>query len=177
MLTLSARAGALAQRIGPRGPMTVGPLLVATGLVLMWRIEPGAGYVSAVLPAVVLVGCGLALTVAPLTATVLAAASEEHAGVASGINNAVARVGGLLAVAVIPAVAGITGRVYVDPPALTDGFHTAMAISAVLVVIGAVIAAVTMGGRVLHADAPCAVPHCGIDAPPLRQPAHTSSFS
>ena len=169
MLAFSARAGALSERIGPRWPMTVGPVLVASGFALMWLIEPGATYVRAVLPAVVVVGCGLALTVAPLTATVLAAAPEEHAGVASGINNAVARVGGLLAVAVVPAAAGITGRVYLDPVALTEGFHTAMAISAALVAAGAVLAAVTMSGRPLHAGVPSDDLQCAIDAPPLRQ--------
>jgi EmrB/QacA subfamily drug resistance transporter len=167
MLTLSARAGGLAQRIGPRLPMTVGPLLVATGFLLMRRVGPGASYLTDVLPAVVVIGLGLAATVAPLTATVLAAASDEHAGIASGINNAVARVAGLLAISVIPNVAGITGSAYLDPGLLTDGFHKAMLISAGLCVVGAAIAAVGISGRELHAPAACDS-HCGIDAPPLR---------
>ncbi len=109
MLLFSARAGALAQRIGPRWPMTIGPVIVTAGLLLMRRISPGGHYASVILPAVVVFGAGLALTVAPLTATVLAAADERHAGVASGVNNAVARAASLLAVAVLPAVAGLTG--------------------------------------------------------------------
>lgn len=102
MLVLSARAGALAQRVGPRIPMTAGPLVAAAGLLLLLRVGAGASYLLDVLPAVVVFGLGLSLTVAPLTATVLDSAEDRHAGVASGVNNAVARAAGLLAVAVIP---------------------------------------------------------------------------
>ena len=103
MLVVSARAGALAQRIGPRIPLTLGPLIIAAGLLLMLRINPGDSYVSTVLPAVIVFGLGLTLVVAPVTATVLAAVDSRHSGIASGVNNAVARVAGLLAVAVLPA--------------------------------------------------------------------------
>ena len=106
MLLFSARSGALAQRIGPRTPLTIGPLVIAAGMLLMLRIDPGDSYVSSVLPAVIVYGIGLTLVVAPVTATVLAAADSRHSGVASGINNAVARVAGLLAVAVLPARRG-----------------------------------------------------------------------
>lgn len=167
MLGLSARAGALASRIGPRMPMTIGPLLVTAGLLLMTRIEPGTDYITDVLPAVLVMGFGLSLTVAPLTATVLAAASDEHAGIASGINNAVARVAGLLAIATIPGVAGITGNAYLDPNALTDGFHKAMVIAAVLTTAGAVIAFVGISDCELHGPT-CRQSHCSLDAPPLR---------
>ena len=101
MLVLSPRAGALAQRIGPRLPLTLGPILIAVGMLLMRRIDPGDSYLGAVLPAVVVFGLGLSLVVAPVTATVLAAADERHAGVASGVNNAVARTAGLVAVAAL----------------------------------------------------------------------------
>ncbi|HYF28182.1 MAG TPA: MFS transporter [Baekduia sp.] len=104
MIGLAARFGALARRIGPRALMGVGPLVAGGGLLLLLRADAGATYVSDVLPAVVVFGVGLAMTVAPLTATVLAAADQRHAGVASGINNAVARVAGLLAIAVVGAV-------------------------------------------------------------------------
>src|SRR5258706_15508695 len=107
MLLLSARAGRLAQRIGPRVPMTAGPLVVATGLLLLSRVAPGTHYLTGIFPGVLVFGLGLATTVAPLTATVLAAAEVHHAGIASGVNNAVARVGGLLAVAVLPSIAGL----------------------------------------------------------------------
>lgn len=102
MLALSSASGALAQRIGPRLPLTIGPLVIAAGMVLMTRIGPGASYGTVVLPAVVVFGLGLAATVAPVTAAALAAADERHAGVASGVNNAVARTAGLLAVALLP---------------------------------------------------------------------------
>ncbi len=123
MLLLSARSGALAQRIGPRVPLTLGPLILAAGMLLMTRISPGEPYATSVLPAVVVFGLGLTLVVAPVTATVLAAADERRAGIASGINNAVARVAGLLAVAVLPAIAGLTGDSLHDPAAMEDGFR------------------------------------------------------
>ena len=126
MLLFSARSGALAQRIGPRIPLTVGPLIIAVGLLLMLRIDPGDSYVTSVLPAVVVFGIGLTFVVAPVTATVLAAADSRHSGIASGINNAVARVAGLLAVAVLPLIAGLTGDKFYDPVAMEDGFRMAM---------------------------------------------------
>ncbi len=109
MLTLSSRTGALAARIGPRRPMTVGPVIMAGGLLLMLRIEPAAGYFTHALPGILVFGLGLTLTVAPLTAAVLAAAEDRHAGVASGVNNAVARTAGLLSVAVLPLLMGLSG--------------------------------------------------------------------
>jgi len=176
MLLFSARAGALAQRIGPRLPMTVGPLVVTAGLLLMRRISPGGHYLDVVLPAVVVFGAGLALTVAPLTATVLAAADVRHAGVASGVNNAVARAAGLLAVALLPALAGLTGASYRHPLAFSTGFHTALLIAAGGTFLGGVIAFVGIRNPApVGADAgPAAVPQttCAIDGPPLRrQPA------
>ena len=104
MLLLSSRAGALAQRIGPRLPMTLGPLGCAAGALLMRRIGPNANYWTDVLPAVIVFGLGLSLTVAPLTATVLGAVDPRHAGVASAINNAVARTAALLSIAILPVV-------------------------------------------------------------------------
>ena len=109
MLVFSPRAGALAQRIGPRLPMTLGPLIVAAGTALFARVEPGTSYWETAFPAAIVLGAGLALTVAPLTATVLAAVDDDHAGVASAVNNAVARIAGLLAIAVLPAAAGFAG--------------------------------------------------------------------
>ena len=95
MLAFSPRAGALAMRIGPRLPLTLGPIGIAIGTLMMTLIDPGDSYVGSVLPAVIVFGLGLTLVVAPITATVLAAADERHAGVASGVNNAVARTAGL----------------------------------------------------------------------------------
>lgn len=139
MVLFSARAGALAQRIGPRIPMTAGPLVAAAGVLLMLRIGPDAGYVADVVPAVLVFGAGLALTVAPLTVAVLAAAGERHAGAASAVNNAVARVAGLLAVAVVPAVSGLSRAA--GPASFDEGFRVAVVVVAALLVAGAVLAA------------------------------------
>ena len=140
MLLLSARAGALAQRIGPRIPMTVGPLICAGALLLYSRIGAHAPYLSSVLPAVVTLGLGLSLTVAPLTATALGSVDERYAGIASGINNAVARAAGLLAVAVLPLAAGIGTGDLTTPAALAPTYRTAMLLCAGLLVAGSVIA-------------------------------------
>jgi EmrB/QacA subfamily drug resistance transporter len=140
MFALSARAGLLADRIGPRLPMTVGPLGIAFGLLLLSRVHEGATYFGTVLPGVVVFGLGLTLTVAPLTATVLAAAPAQHAGVASGINNAIARAAGLIAIAVIPGLAGLTGDAYRDPAVLAKGVRIAMLISAAVTAAGGALA-------------------------------------
>ncbi len=173
MLLFSARAGRLAERIGPRLPMTVGPAVVAAGLLLMARIHPGGTYLGDVLPAVVVFAAGLALTVAPLTTTVLAAAEERRAGVASAVNNAVARAAGLIAVAVLPPLAGITGAEYRHPADLSSGFHVACAVAGGLCLLGALIAW-------LGVQNPPAVPRpaaatgerersCPVEGPPLRR--------
>jgi EmrB/QacA subfamily drug resistance transporter len=104
MFTLSRRWGAMADRIGPRLFMAVGPLIAGVGVALYARIDVEADYVTDVLPAVLIFAFGLSMTVAPLTATVLGGVAEAHAGMASAINNAVARIAGLLAVAAIGAV-------------------------------------------------------------------------
>jgi EmrB/QacA subfamily drug resistance transporter len=177
MLLFSARAGALAQRIGARVPLTIGPFVIAAGMLLMTRIVPGDSYVSSVLPAVIVFGIGRTLVVAPVTATVLAAADSRHSGIASGINNAVARVAGLLAVAVLPVIAGLTGDAFYDPDAMTDGFHMAMFATAALSVLGGVLAWLTIDSEVLdtEADDEGGTPErlgkdhsCPVSAPPLR---------
>lgn len=140
MLLLSARAGRLATRIGPRTPLTLGPLALAGGMGLYARLDGGSAYLTDVLPGILVFSAGLVLLVAPVTATVLAAAEERRAGVASGINNAVARTGGLLAVAVLPAAAGLGPTALADPARFTAGFGRAMLMSAGLAAIGAAIA-------------------------------------
>jgi EmrB/QacA subfamily drug resistance transporter len=152
MLVFSARAGMLARRIGPRIPLTIGPLIIAAGLLLMMRISPGDSYVEAVLPAVVVFGIGLTLVVAPVTATVLAAADSRRSGIASGINNAVARVGSLVAVAALPLAVGLTGDQFYDPVSMEDGFHMSVVICAALCVVGAVIAWALIRSDLLSAD-------------------------
>src|SRR5262245_32498805 len=177
MLVFSARSGMLAQRIGPRVPLTVGPLVIAVGLLLLLRIAPGDSYVSAVLPAVLVFGAGLTLVVAPVTATVLAAADEQRSGIASGVNNAIARVAGLLAVAVLPLIAGLTGDSFYNPAEMTDGFRVAMVACAALSALGGVLAWLTISDDVLHAEPelrgepPVAVStdySCSVSGPPVR---------
>ena len=140
MLFFSARSGRLATRIGPRPQLTIGPLLAAAGTLLLSRVDADASYWLDVLPGVVVFGIGLTLMVAPLTATVLAAAPDQHAGVASGVNNAIARTGSLLAVAALPVLVGLSGDDYEDPQTMADGYVAGMIACSALLVVGAVIA-------------------------------------
>lgn len=167
LLVLSARTGALAQRIGPRLPMGLGPLVAAAGLVLLSGVGPGDDYLAHVLPGVAVFGLGLAFIVAPLTATVLAAAPAERAGVASAVNNDVARIAGLVAVAVIPVAVGLSGDDYRDPGPLTDAFRLGMLASAALLAAGGLIALATIR-RPEDEDASPPAASCPLDAPPLR---------
>jgi EmrB/QacA subfamily drug resistance transporter len=184
MLLFSARSGALAQRIGARLPLTVGPLVIALGLLLMTQINPGDSYVTTILPSIVIFGLGLTLVVAPVTATVLAAADSRHSGVASGVNNAVARVAGLLAVAVQPVVAGLTGDSFYDPAKMTHGFHVGMIVCAILAAGGGILAWLTISSTDHHAEAEPGgdTPErlgedfsCGVGGPPLRPGREASS--
>ena len=99
MLVLSPRIGQLAGRRGPRLFMTLGPMGIAAGLLLLTRLSPDSTYLEELLPGVVVLGLGLATTVAPLTDTVVSAVPEGRAGVAAAFNNVVSRVAALLAVA------------------------------------------------------------------------------
>jgi EmrB/QacA subfamily drug resistance transporter len=101
---LSPRFGAFTARVGPRLPMSAGPIVGGLGLLLLLRVGVDPSYPTEVLPALVVFGLGLSATVAPLTTTVLNAVDEHNAGIASGVNNAIARVAGVLAIAVIGAV-------------------------------------------------------------------------
>jgi EmrB/QacA subfamily drug resistance transporter len=147
MILFSSRMGDLGQRIGPRLPLTVGPLLAAAGVLWLSRLQPGDGYLTAVLPGILLFGAGLTIMVAPLTATVMAAVPQHEVGVASGVNNAVARSAGLFAVAALPAVAGLSGRGYEDPALLTPAYATGLTICAVLLAVGALICALGLPRR------------------------------
>jgi len=146
MLVLSPRMGQLTQRIGPRVPMTVGPLVVGVGALLLVRAIPGSSYASGVLPGVIVFGLGLAITVGPLTGTVLAAVDQRHVGAASGVNNAVARAAGLVAVALLPEVThmgtSLTRR------SVSAGYHEAMVLSAIIAAVGGLIAFVTVRSAV-----------------------------
>ena len=139
MLLIAARGGRLAARIGPRLPMTVGPLVCAAGAALLAGVDADSTYWTGVLPGVTVFGLGLTLLVAPLTATVLEAAPDRYAGVASGVNNAVARAGSLLAVAALPAVLGLTGADYARPAAFSAAYSSAMWICSGMLAGGGVV--------------------------------------
>jgi EmrB/QacA subfamily drug resistance transporter len=147
MLALSPLAGRFAHAHGARGPMAAGTIVAAMGMLLFTRAVPGASYLTAVLPAVVVFGLGLSSLVAPLTAAVLAAAPERDAGVASGVNNAAARLAGLASAAALPAAAGLGGLERLSGARLTHGFVRAMWICAGLCLLAAVVTWLTVGER------------------------------
>ena len=153
LLALSSRVGRIAQRIGPRMPMTVGPMVVGVALVMLAEVSPGDTYVAGILPGVVVFGLGLAILVGPLTAAVLAAVEERHLGVGSAFNNAVARTAGMLAVAALPGIADLGGD-------FVGGYPRAARLMAVLAVAGGLIAFATIR-RALPQTAP--VPHPALD--------------
>lgn len=133
--------GQLAMRIGPRIPLTVGPLVVAAGMLLGLRIQSDSSYWTHVLPAVTVMAAGMTIAVAPLTSSVLGSVEERHVGIASGFNSAVARIGGLIATALLGVVLSHEGS------ELITGFHGALIVSA-LTGVAASLAALSMLGKV-----------------------------
>ena len=131
MILLSSRAGAWAGRLGPRLFMTVGPLLMAVGALLLLTVGAEFDYWWQVLPSMIVLGLGLSLTVAPLTSAILGAIDERHSGIASAVNNAVSRVAGLLVVALLSTIVGGTLDL--------DGFHSAAIVTAALFAVGGVV--------------------------------------
>lgn len=147
LLLFSPAAGQLGQRVGPRLPLTTGPLISAVGLLLLARVDRGTTYLTGILPGIIVFGAGMTVLVAPLTAAVLASVDDAMSGIASGINNAVSRLAGLLAVAVVPALAGIAAGSSLAQD-LRDGYLRAMLISAALMVAGSMAAfALVSSGR------------------------------
>jgi EmrB/QacA subfamily drug resistance transporter len=147
MFLLSRRFGALADRLGPRLFMGFGPLVSAVGvLLLLMMVGETPSFFADVLPGILVFSLGLSITVAPLTAAILADADEHNAGIASGVNNAVARVAGLLATAAIGVVVGGTLDL--------DGFRMALAFAAILLASGGVIGLLRI--RNPRRDVPCA---------------------
>ncbi|KUN10548.1 MFS transporter [Streptomyces yokosukanensis] len=168
MLLFSARSGALADRTGPRLPLTVGPLLSAAAMLLMLRVGKDADYLTDVLPAMLVMGAGMVTLVAPLTATVLASVDTARAGLASGINNAAARAAGLIAVAALPLLAGMGPEAYRDPAAFDAAFDRAMPMCAGTLLLGSALAF-----TLVRRPAPgCRHPECrthgSVTAPPLE---------
>ncbi|MET9733434.1 MFS transporter [Streptomyces sp. NPDC006458] len=168
MLLFSARAGELGEKIGPRIPLTVGPLLCAAGMLLMLRVGEDADYVTDVLPALLVLGLGMVTLVAPLTATVLASVDVARAGLASGINNAAARAAGLVAVAALPLLAGMGPEAYRSAEAFDAAFRRAMPLCAGVLVVGAGLAF----AAVRRPDPGCRRPECrrfaSVTSPPLE---------
>ncbi len=154
MLLLAAKGGELGSRIGPRIPMTVGPLVMAVGLLLVLGVDEDVNYWLEVFPGLTVFGLGLVLMVAPLTATVLAAAPGDKAGIASGINNAIARAGSLMAVAALPTAVGLSGSEYADPAALDAAYPTAILACSALLALGGVLSWLTIPSRVAEATTP-----------------------
>jgi EmrB/QacA subfamily drug resistance transporter len=131
MVLFSSRVGALAGRLGPRIFMTVGPMLMAAGTLLMLAVSADFSYVTQVLPGVLLYGIGLAVTVSPLTSAILGAIDPARSGIASAVNNAVSRIAGLIAIAMVGTIVG--GALDLD------GFHRGLVVCAVLFVVGGVV--------------------------------------
>ncbi|WP_190120941.1 MFS transporter [Streptomyces inusitatus] len=169
MLLFSARSGALAERIGPRIPLTVGPLLCAAGMLLMLRVGERPSYVADVLPALLVMGLGMVTLVAPLTATVLASVDTARAGIASGVNNAAARAAGLLAVAALPLLAGMGPEAYRSAAEFGATFKRAMPMCAGVLVLGALIAAGWVRRPERAGPRPECRVNCGVGAPPLEK--------
>jgi EmrB/QacA subfamily drug resistance transporter len=173
MLVFSARSGRLATTIGPRLQMSVGPVVVGAGLALLAFAPNSSSYVTGVLPAVLVMAVGLALTVAPLTATALNSVPEAHAGLASAVNNDVARIGSLVAVAVLPALGGIAGLGYLHPEALAHGFQRATVIAASWCVVGGLVAAAGIRNPARPprpaAEGVESLRYCALEATPIRE--------
>lgn len=165
MLLLSASSGALAQRIGPRLQLTVGPLIAAVGLLLLARIGENASWVTDVLPGAVVFGLGLVTFVAPLTATVMAAADPDHVSVASGVNNAIARAANLSALAVIPVISGLTSAT--DPAEITHAFRLGLLITASVAAASAPLAFIGLDATV-RCESTARRVQCSLDGAPLQ---------
>jgi EmrB/QacA subfamily drug resistance transporter len=165
MLVLSAPSGALAQRIGPRLQLTVGPLLAATGLLLLARIGPHASWATDVLPGAFVFGLGLVTFVAPLTATVMGAADPDHVSVASGVNNAIARSASLAALAVIPTISGLSAAT--GAAQVTHSFRVSLVVAACVTAAAAPLAFIGLGAHA-RANRTARRVHCVLDGAPLQ---------
>jgi EmrB/QacA subfamily drug resistance transporter len=130
LILFSSRVGTLSGRWGPRLFMTVGPITMGAGALLLLTVSTDFSYWWQVLPSMIVLGAGLALTVAPLTSAILGSIGPERSGIASAVNNAVARVAGLIAIALLATIVG--GALDLD------GFHRAAIVTAALMIAGGV---------------------------------------
>ena len=165
MLVFSARSGALAQRIGPRLQLTVGPLLTAAGLLVLSRIGSEASWAPDVLPGAILFGLGLVTFVAPLTATVMGSVDPDHVSVASGVNNAIARTASLAALSVIPVVSGLSTATGASE--VTDAFRISMVIAAIVAAAASPLCFIGLGAHI-RAHRSARRMFCSVDGPPLQ---------
>jgi EmrB/QacA subfamily drug resistance transporter len=140
MTTLSPTMGSLAARIGPRVPLTFGPLAVAVGLCLAILARPDSSYWTGVFPMILVSALGMTIAVAPLTSSVLGSVEERHVAMASGFNSAVARTGGLIATALLGSVLASKGN------ELFAQFHWAMFGSAAVAALSSIVALTMLGG-------------------------------
>jgi EmrB/QacA subfamily drug resistance transporter len=163
MLIFSSASGSLAQRIGPRLQLTVGPLVAAAGLLLLSRIGSDTSWTADVLPGAVLFGLGLVTFVAPLTATVMGAVDPDHVSVGSGVNNAIARTASLASLAVIPVVSGLA--VANGPAEVTDAFRLGLMITAAIAALASPVSFIGLGAHQRVRRSARRV-YCPVDGPP-----------
>ena len=140
MTSISPTMGSLAARIGPRIPLTAGPLIAGAGMLLAGLVDQDNSYWISVFPMIVVLALGMTIAVAPLTASVLGSVEERHVAMASGFNSAVARTGGLIATALLGSVIASKG------PQLFDGFHVAMHVSAGVAALAGIVGLTMLGG-------------------------------
>jgi EmrB/QacA subfamily drug resistance transporter len=139
--TASRLTGRITEKIGPRWPLTIGPIVTGLGFALLARVDPHASYWTSVLPGMAVIALGMAGAVAPLTTAVLASVDERHTGTASGFNSAISRTGGLIATALAGAVISQAG------PKLIDAFQNAAFIAAILAIAAGFAGLLTLGGE------------------------------
>lgn len=140
MTSISPTMGSLAARLGPRIPLSVGPMIVAAGMVLAVLVTPSGSYWTGAFPMILVMAVGMTIAVAPLTSSVLGSVEEQHVAMASGFNSAVARTGGLIATALLGAVLSSKGD------ELFARFHGAMFVSAAVAAVGSLVALTMLGG-------------------------------
>jgi len=170
LLTLSTPSGAIAQRTGPRIPLTIGAVLAGAGLLLMAQLHPGDKYFTAVLPSLIVFGVGLGTLITPITATVLASVDARHSGIASAVNNALSRLGQMIAVAALPLAAGLSGSAFEDPATMAAGFPVAMTIAAGASFAAALLAWTTISNDALSRSGTGTLKrHCPVAGTPLAE--------
>jgi MFS family permease len=165
MLLFSAQSGALAERIGPRLQLTIGPGITGIGLLLLTRVSDDPSWVSDVLPGATVFGLGMVTFVAPLTATVMGSVDQQFVSTGSGVNNAIARTASLAALAVIPVVSGLSSAISASE--VTDAYRTSLVIAAVVAVAAAPVSFFGLAVRTRARRSPRRS-YCSVDGPPLQ---------